>query len=290
MGGASLKITVDWCVSRLAVSLLWKRYSQSAVSILSKLCLARSDRDECAGHGALCQHDTRSIRSSMVVVVHRCCRFRLIVLWCWVLLLQLQLCLLLLLHIPFCWMNILIWSAFQQNNCTNIPVTISTPLEIINEQSIIDALNHLQGGTVRHVPRSSRNLFCHVLSTCINAAVLYNDVNSWVLLLLMPLYCLRAERAARPLQNMSAASIIKQKLNDFSKFKSALELMAAIKSTPIGQPNQRSGRKPDIRKLQLLAHRHRMVSSFLIHFSSVPTRSDPPFSASQKALRAACRA
>ena len=38
-GGASLKITVDWCVSRPAVSLLWKRYSQCAVSLLSKFAL-----------------------------------------------------------------------------------------------------------------------------------------------------------------------------------------------------------------------------------------------------------
>ena len=38
-GGASLKITVDWYVSRPAVSLLWKRYSQCAVSLLSKFAL-----------------------------------------------------------------------------------------------------------------------------------------------------------------------------------------------------------------------------------------------------------
>ena len=48
-GGALSSAVVDWHVTRQTISRLWKRYSHSAVSPLSKLSLARSDRHKRTG-------------------------------------------------------------------------------------------------------------------------------------------------------------------------------------------------------------------------------------------------
>ena len=48
--GALSSAVVDWHVTQQTISHLWKRYSHSAVSPLSKLSLACSDRDDHAGH------------------------------------------------------------------------------------------------------------------------------------------------------------------------------------------------------------------------------------------------
>ena len=47
--GALSSAAVDWHVTRQTISRLWKRYSHSAVSPLSKLSLARSERHKRTG-------------------------------------------------------------------------------------------------------------------------------------------------------------------------------------------------------------------------------------------------
>ena len=86
-----------------------------------------------------------------------------------------------------------------------------------------------QRPVVKHIPKCCRVQFAHVLSTSINGVLQANDDNRWLLLMLLPYYCLQIPHVRAPNNNRNLTTRIKTALDEFSRFNNAVEVIERLK-------------------------------------------------------------